>query len=95
MTIEIIKRKQQIEKEDEILRNKIAEFKCPTINITQENEKRWIVFDDVTHIVGKGATREGALECYHRGLDLLQQKHAGIETGINSYLDHLEQEKLK
>ena len=95
MTVEIIKRKQQIEKEAEIVRNRIAEFKCPTITVTRESEKRWIVSDDITPIVGKGATREGALECYHRGLYLLQEKHAGIETGINSYLDHLEQEKLK
>lgn len=95
MTVEITKRKQQIEKEAEIVWNRITEFKCPTITITRESEKRWIVSDYVTPIVGKGATREGALECYHRGLDLLQQKHAGIETDINSYLDHLEQEKLK
>lgn len=69
------------------------EYKCPTITVLQESEKRWLVYDDVSPIVGKGASRESAFKCYDRGLDLLQQKHAGIDTGINDYLDYLEQQK--
>ena len=69
------------------------EYKCPTITVLQESEKRWLVYDDVSPIVGKGASRESAFKCYDRGLDLLQQKHAGIDTGMNDYLDYLEQQK--
>lgn len=66
-------------------------YECPTITVTQESEKRWIVYDNMTPIVGKGANREAAFKCYYRGLNLLQQKHAGIDTGMNEYLDYLEQ----
>lgn len=69
------------------------EFKCPTITVTKQDEKRWLVYDDVSPIIGKGTSRESAFKCYDRGLDLLQQKHAGIDTGINDYLDYLEQQK--
>ena len=67
------------------------EFKCPTITVTKQDEKKWLVYDDVTPIVGKGISRESAFKCYDRGIDLLQQKHAGIDTGMNDYLDYLEQ----
>ena len=69
------------------------EYKCSTITVLQESEKRWLVYDDVSPIVGKGISRESAFKCYDRGLDLLQQKHAGIDTGMNDYLDYLEQQK--
>lgn len=61
--------------------------------IERQEGKRWFISDDVTPIIGKGMSREAALKCYHRGLDLLQQKNAGIDTGINEYLDYLEREK--
>ena len=67
---------------------------CPTITVHKEGRK-WFVSDDVSPIVGKGISREAAFKCYDRGLDLLQQKVAGIDTGINDYLDYLEQEKEK
>lgn len=69
------------------------EYKCPTITVLQESEKRWLVYDDMSPIVGKGVSRESAFKCYDRGLDLLQQKHAGVDTGMNDYLDYLEQQK--
>lgn len=68
-------------------------YKCPTITVLQASEKRWLVYDDVSPIIGKGASRESAFKCYDRGLDLLQQKHVGIDTGMNDYLDYLEQQK--
>lgn len=61
-------------------------YDCPKITITK-NGWRWLVSDDKTPIVGKGASRESAIECYHRGLDLLQQHYVGIDTGIN--IDYL------
>ena len=67
------------------------EFKCQTITVTKQDEKKWLVYDDVTPIVGNGISRESAFRCYDRGIDLLQQKHAGIDTGMNDYLDYLEQ----
>ena len=67
------------------------DFKCPTITVTKQDEKKWLVYDDVTPIVGKGISRESAFKCYDRGIDLLQQKHAGVNTGINDYLEYLEQ----
>lgn len=70
-------------------------YKSSTIKVNKESEKRWIVFDDISPIVGKGISRESAFKCYYRGLDLIQQKYAGIETGINEYLDYLEQQKQK
>lgn len=70
------------------------DFKCPTI-VTKQDGKKWFIYDDITPIIGKGLSRESALKCYHRGLDLLQQKYAGIDTGINDYLDYLEQQKQK
>lgn len=61
-------------------------YDCPKIKITK-NGWCWLVSDDKTPIVGKGASRESAIECYHMGLDLLQQHYAGIDTGIN--IDYL------
>ena len=46
---------------------------CPKITVKQEG-RRWFVYDDKSPIVGKGISEEAALKCYHRGLDLLQQK---------------------
>lgn len=64
-----------------------VKYDCPKITITKDG-RRWFVSDDKTQIVGKGASRESAIECYHRGLDLLQQHCAGIDTGIS--FDYLE-----
>lgn len=66
----------------------------PTI-IVKQKDRIWFVYDNTSPIVGKGISRESAFKCYYRGLGLIQQKYAGIETGINDYLDYLEQQKQK
>ena len=72
--------------------NGINIINCPQIVVKQKG-RTWFIYDNISPIVGKGISREAALKCYHRGLDLLQQKYAGVDTGINAYLDYLEQQK--
>ena len=67
---------------------------CPVITVKREG-RLWFISDDTTPIIGRGISREAAFKCYFRGLNLLQQKYAGIDTGINNYLDYLEQENVK
>lgn len=43
----------------------------------------WKVSDNKTNIVGVGITHEAAIDCYHRGMDLLQQEDCGINTGYD------------
>lgn len=70
----------------------VVKYDCPKITITKDRW-RWFVSDDKTPIVGKGASRESAIECYHRGLDLLQQHCAGIDTGMSfDYLKEVHNE---
>lgn len=46
-------------------------YKCPTITITQDINNMYLVTDDVTPVIGKGITYEGAARAYQNGLDLL------------------------
>lgn len=51
------------------------------------------ISDNKTNIIGKGINFESALDCYHRGMDLLQQKAAGIDINFDIYyLDEKEKE---
>ena len=49
-------------------------------NIVERNGTRWIVTDDVTRVVGKGCTRDTAIACYNRGVELWQAKQAGYDS---------------
>lgn len=48
--------------------------------IVEKNDTRWTVTDDVTGVVGKGRTRDTAIACYNRGVELWQAKQAGYDS---------------
>ena len=48
--------------------------------ILERNDTRWIVTDDVTRVVGKGCTRDTAIACYNRGVELWQAEQAGYDS---------------
>lgn len=58
--------------------NVVEKYDCPIIRV-EKIGLLYYVTDNQTDIVGKGGNRDAAIECYHRGLDLLQRRNAGWE----------------
>jgi hypothetical protein len=51
-----------------------------TITITKDPDgRKWTVTDNITDVVGKGISREAALTCYDRGIEIRQMEAAGMD----------------